>query len=92
MQNEQIEEMLYCPDINGTMHPMSKKTKRGRPPKDQTRGDYLEVRLDEKEKQAFKDAAELSGLAMSAWTRERLRAAAKKELEAAGKKVPFLVD
>ncbi len=51
--------------------------RRGRPRKSNTREEYLEVRLDGPEKQAFKDAADLSGLAVSAWVRERLREAAK---------------
>ena len=68
---------------------MSKK-RIGRPPKERTRDGFLEVRLDVEEKQAFKDAADLAGLALSAWVRERLRALARKELEEAGKKVAFL--
>jgi uncharacterized protein (DUF1778 family) len=68
----------------------SKPVKRGRPPKDQARRRLLEVRLDESEKQAFKDAAELSGLGLSTWVRERLRQVARRELEEAGRKVAFL--
>ncbi len=74
------------------MHRMSKtkSKKAGRPPKDKTRDEYLEVRLDAAEKEAFKDAAELAGTGVSAWVRERLRLAARKELEAVGKPVAFL--
>jgi hypothetical protein len=54
------------------------------------KSDYLEVRLGTAEKQAFKDAAELAGIALSAWVRERLRQSARKELDAAGQPVPFL--
>ena len=65
---------------------------RGRPKKDPARskGDYLDIRLEVAEKQAFRDAAELAGLDLSAWVRERLRAAARKELEGAGLAVAFL--
>ena len=64
--------------------------RRGRPRKANVREEYLEVRLDTLEKQAFKDAAELAGLAVSAWVRERLREAAKRELRESGKPVAFL--
>jgi hypothetical protein len=40
--------------------------------------------------EAFRVAADLAGLALSAWVRERLRLAARRELEEAGKSVPFL--
>ena len=60
-----------------------KRAKTGRPPQEKTRGEYLEVRLDADEKQAFKDAAELAGVGVSTWVRERLLTIARKELEAA---------
>ena len=65
--------------------------RRGRPPvaPDKTKAEYLEVRLEESEKRAFRDAADLAGLALSAWVRERLRWAARKELEESGRKVAF---
>jgi hypothetical protein len=68
------------------------KTKtRGRPTgSGQGKSDYLEVRLGPAEKQGFRAAAELSGLAVSAWVRERLRQVARKELESAGQAVPFI--
>ena len=44
------------------------------------------------EKQAFKEAADLAGLALSAWIRERLRTAARKELEGANRPVHFMPD
>jgi hypothetical protein len=70
----------------------SDKKRRGRPPKgsDRIRGDYLEVRLEAAEKHAFKDAAEIAGLDLSAWVRERLRRAARLELEEADRSVAFL--
>jgi hypothetical protein len=54
------------------------------------KGEYLEVRLSLDEKRAFKDAADFAGLALSAWVRERLRRAAREELERAGRQVAFL--
>jgi hypothetical protein len=66
--------------------------KRGRPPLDPKRAkaEYLEVRLETTEKQAFKDAADLAGLPLSTWARERLRRAARKELGESGHPVAFL--
>jgi antitoxin component of RelBE/YafQ-DinJ toxin-antitoxin module len=52
--------------------------------------EYLQVRVDSAEKEAFTDAANLSGLALSAWVRERLRQNAVRELEAASQSVAFL--
>jgi uncharacterized protein (DUF1778 family) len=66
--------------------------RKGRPPKDptKTKASYLQVRVKATEKRAFHAAAELAGLDLSAWVRERLRALARKELEKAGQAVPFL--
>jgi uncharacterized protein (DUF1778 family) len=66
--------------------------KRGRPPVDpeKAKAEYLDVRLEVAEKEAFKEAADLAGLALSAWVRERLRRAARQELEESGRSVPFL--
>jgi uncharacterized protein (DUF1778 family) len=50
----------------------------------------IKLRLEPEEKEAFQEAAEISGLALSAWIRERLRLAARNELEDAGKKIPFI--
>jgi len=49
----------------------------------------IKVRVSEPEKHAFQEAAELAGIAVSSWVRERLRKAARIELEDAGKSVPF---
>src|SRR5579859_2151338 len=78
--------MGTIPDMN------TNQRQRGRPKKDPTRakGEYLDIRLELAEKQAFRDAAELAGLDLSAWVRERLRAVARKELEGAGLAVAFL--
>ena len=51
---------------------------------------YLEVRLEVAEKEAFQQAADLAGLALSAWVRERLRQISRRELEEHGQPVPFL--
>jgi hypothetical protein len=51
--------------------------------------DAMRLRLQPQEKQGFEEAAELAGVALSAWVRERLRKAAAKELEAAGREIPF---
>jgi hypothetical protein len=48
------------------------------------------LRLKLTEKQAFQDAAELAGVPLSAWMRERLRQAAIKELEAQARPIAFL--
>ena len=50
----------------------------------------LQIRLRPDEKLAFEEAADLAGIALSAWVRERLRAAAIRELEGGGKPVPFV--
>ncbi len=42
------------------------------------------------EKEAFRNAARLAGLDLSAWIRERLRLTARHELESAGQPVPFV--
>lgn len=54
------------------------------------REDRFELRLTEEEKVAFGEAAELAGVPVSAWVRERLRRAAREELEGFGRPVPFL--
>jgi uncharacterized protein (DUF1778 family) len=68
------------------------KKRLGRPPKgsDKTKSDYLDMRLEPAEKATFRAAAELAGLDLSAWIRERLRTIARKELEGASRPVPFL--
>jgi hypothetical protein len=51
---------------------------------------FIKIRLAPEEKQAFQQAAELAGIALSAWMRERLRLVAIRELEGAGYSVPFI--
>jgi uncharacterized protein (DUF1778 family) len=66
--------------------------KTGRPKKKPAamKADYIEIRCEEAEKQAFRAAAEASGLPLSGWVRERLRKVARKELEDMGIPVAFL--
>lgn len=67
------------------------KSKRGRPPKEPERlhDESLLVRMRSVEKQAFRDAAELSGESLSDWVRLRLKQIATKELKRASRPVPF---
>ena len=69
-----------------------RKRKAGRPPKevDRLRSEALLVRLETAEKEAFRDAAELAGIPLSTWVRERLRQIAGKELAKAARPVAFL--
>jgi hypothetical protein len=69
-----------------------KKPRRGRPPKEanKLRDQPLLVRLESDEKEAFRDAAELAGVPLSTWVRERLRRIAVKELQGAARPIAFL--
>lgn len=58
--------------------------------KDRSRIQRLGIRLEPEEKQAFEEAAELAGVPVSSWVRERLRRAARRELEEANRTIPFL--
>lgn len=48
------------------------------------------IRLSVAEKDGFEQCAELAGIPLSSWVRERLRLAAIRELESAGRRVPFV--
>jgi uncharacterized protein (DUF1778 family) len=50
----------------------------------------VELRVTPAEKEAFEEASSISGEALSAWMRLRLRQAAVKELEDAERPIPFL--
>lgn len=52
--------------------------------------EYLEVRIEPDEKEGFKEAAEIEGIALSAWVRQTLRKAARTVLEETDRPVPFL--
>jgi hypothetical protein len=55
-----------------------------------TKEQVLQIRLTEDEKRGFSAAAELAGIPLSSWVRERLRLAAIRDLESAGQKIPFV--
>lgn len=69
-----------------------KQVKRGRPPKNagELRNEDLLVKLLSDEKEAFRDAANLAGVSLSTWVRERLRQVAIKELQSASQPIAFL--
>lgn len=48
------------------------------------------IRIAESEKAAFVRAAEIAGLPVSAWVRERLRTAALRELDNVGERAAFV--
>jgi len=50
----------------------------------------LLIRLDQDEKRAFEDSAEVSGVSLSAWVRQQLRFAAIQELSKVGRRATFL--
>ena len=50
----------------------------------------LLVRITSGEKEGFELAAALAGISLSSWVRERLRLTAIRELEGAGRRVPFV--
>ena len=49
-----------------------------------------QIRLNAAELNAFRAAAELAGISVSSWMRERLRTVARDELQAASRDVAFL--
>lgn len=61
----------------------------GRPKQAVTRNQSLELRLSETEKRIFAEAANVAGIPVSTWVRERLRRVAVRELEEAG--IPALL-
>jgi predicted HicB family RNase H-like nuclease len=63
---------------------------RGRPKSDKVMGEYMELRMDVSEKEAFVKAAEVAGMSLSGWVRDRLRRSARKELQEMELPVPFL--
>lgn len=52
--------------------------------------ELIKIRVTNAEKEAFEKAAKLSGNALSAWVRERLRRTAIRELSEAGQQIAFL--
>jgi hypothetical protein len=54
------------------------------------KSESLLVRVTDSEKEGFELAAALAGISLSSWVRERLRLTAIRELEGAGRRVPFV--
>ena len=54
------------------------------------KSEVLQIRITDAEKDGFEMAAVLAGISLSSWVRERLRLVAIRELESAGRKVPFV--
>ncbi len=50
----------------------------------------IQIRVTTDEKLGFQASADLSGIPLSAWVRERLRQAAIRDLAAAGRRAPFI--
>lgn len=57
---------------------------------EQQKSQILQIRLSAPEKKGFDLAASLAGISLSSWVRERLRLSAIRELEGAGRRVPFV--
>ena len=55
-----------------------------------SKDERLYIRMTEAEKHGFQAAADLAGIPLSSWVRERLRLAAIRDLESAGQKIPFI--
>jgi hypothetical protein len=68
------------------------KPGRGRPVKSSAdrKSESILLKLESREKKAFVDAAEVAGVPVAVWIRERLRRAAVRELEEAGREIAFV--
>ncbi len=55
-----------------------------------SKDERLYIRMSDAEKQGFQAAADLAGIPLSSWVRERLRLAAIRDLESAGQRIPFI--
>jgi hypothetical protein len=67
-----------------------KKTGRPKKAPDAVKAEYIEMRCEKSEKDAFRAAAEAAWLPLSGWIRNRLRRDARKELEDLDLPVAFL--
>lgn len=69
-----------------------KTTTMGRPRKaaSDKHSAVVPLRLKATEREAFQKCADLSGISLSSWVRERLRLSAIRQLESAGISVPFV--
>jgi hypothetical protein len=54
------------------------------------KNETIQIRVTDAEKRAFSESAGLAGIPLSSWVRERLRLAAIRELEGAGRRVAFV--
>lgn len=50
----------------------------------------VQIRLTSEEVEAFRIASGIAGLSLSSWIRSRIRISAIRELECAGRRVPFI--
>ena len=57
---------------------------------ERAKSETIQIRLTASEKAGFSEAARQAGIPMSMWVRERLRLAAIRELEAAGRRIAFI--
>lgn len=55
-----------------------------------SRKSVVQIRVTSEEKEGMDAAADIAGITLSAWVRERLRMAASQELARVGRKAPFL--
>ena len=74
------EKMLNCGPVVATIWHLEVDMKT----------ETVRLRVSRDEKRAFQDAADLAGIPLSSWIRERLRLAAIRELEGMGQQVPFI--
>lgn len=81
-----VDSNAFCVTIGGMEKRQEKPHARSQSPKDVP----FNIRVSEAEKAAFTRAAEIAGIPVSAWVRERLRAAAYVELDNIGEAVPFI--
>jgi uncharacterized protein (DUF1778 family) len=56
-----------------------------------TKAYTVQIRLTDGEKRAFQRAADVAGIGLSSWMRERLRRASVRELEEVGEVAAFLL-
>jgi len=68
------------------------KTERPQKSAEHKQSDSLLIRLRATEKEGFQLCADLAGISLSSWVRERLRFAAIRDLETAGRSIPFVED
>jgi hypothetical protein len=70
----------------------TKKQGHGRPRKrsEDAKSQSVLLRLGPQEKKGFTDAANIAEVPLAVWMRERLRRAAIRDLEEAGRSIPFL--